>query len=140
MPGVFQHTFNVTQEAVDANGHVNNLEYMRWMLDAAVMHSDRQGCTRKLKAIGATWIVRSHSIEYFHPAFAGDEVAVLTWVSNFRKVRSFRKYKVIRIDDNKLLARAETKWVFLDVETGRPRSIPREITELFELVPVSQEP
>jgi acyl-CoA thioester hydrolase len=138
--GIFQHTFAVPQDAVDENGHVNNVAYVQWMQDAAVRHSDRQGCTRETKAIGATWVVRSHRIEYFLPAFAGDRIAVLTWVSDFRKVRSLRKYKFLRLEDNALLAVAETDWVFVDAASGRPRAIPKEISDAFEIVPVDREP
>lgn len=138
--GVFQHAFTVPQEAVDENGHGNNVAYVQWMQDAAVRHSDRQGCTDKTKAIGATWVVRFHHIEYFLPAFAGEQIAVLTWVSDFRRVRSRRKYKFIRLKDNALLAKAETDWVFVDAASGRPRAIPKEISDVFAIVPVDQEP
>ena len=137
---IYQYTLTVPQAAVDENRHVNNVAYVQWMQDAAVGHSDRQGCTAATKAIGATWVVRSHRIEYFLPAFVGDRIVVLTWVSNFRKVRSLRKYKFIRLEDNALLARAETDWVFVDAASGRPREIPKEIAEAFEIVPADQEP
>jgi len=138
--GVFQHTFIASQEAVDENGHVNNVAYVQWMQDAALRHSDRQGCTDKTKVVGATWVVRSHRIEYSLPAFAGDRIAVLTWVSDFRKVRSLRKYKFLRLEDNALLAVAETDWVFVDAASGRPRAIPKEISDAFEIVPAGREP
>ena len=138
--GVFEHLLTVPQEAVDENGHVSNVAYVQWMQDAAVCHSDRQGCTRETQAIGATWVVRSHRIEYFLPAFAGDRIVILTWVSDFRKVRSLRKYRFIRLDDDALLARAETDWVFVDAASGRPRAIPKQISDAFEIVPVEREP
>ena len=39
MRGVFVHTFTVPPEAIDVNGHVNNLEYLRWMQEVATRHS-----------------------------------------------------------------------------------------------------
>jgi acyl-CoA thioester hydrolase len=76
-----------------------------------------------------------HRIEYLSPAFAGETVIVLTWVADFRKVRSLRRYRFIRAADQKVLAEGETDWVFIDASTGRPRVIPTEIANLFELVP-----
>ncbi len=61
-------------------------------------------------------------------------MAVLTWVTNFRKVRSVRKYKFVRTTDNAVIAEGETDWVFVDATTGRPKSIPKEVSSLFELV------
>jgi acyl-CoA thioester hydrolase len=59
----------------------------------------------------------------------------LTWVADFRKVRSLRRYKFIRAVDQKVLVLGETDWVLVDVATGRPRGIPCEMVSLFELVP-----
>jgi acyl-CoA thioester hydrolase len=90
--------------------------------------------------VGATWVARMHRIEYLSPAFAGEAITVHTWVANFRKVRSLRRYKFIRATDQKVLAQGETDWVLVDVATGRPRGIPTEMATLFELVPDEQEP
>ena len=98
--------------------------------------------------MGATWVVRTHHIEYFRPAFAGEQIAVLTWVSNFRpatrgtcsKVQSLRKYKFFRVTDNALLAEGETNWVFVDAQSGRLRGIPTEVSGVFEVVPEEREP
>jgi acyl-CoA thioester hydrolase len=93
-----------------------------------------------MEAAGAAWVVRSHKIEYLKPAFAGDEVAALTWVANFRRVRSLRRYKFLRKRDNTLLARGESDWVFVDARSGRLRTIPQEVMEAFPLVSVDEEP
>ena len=134
MSDIFSYEFIVSKDALDENGHVNNVEYVRWMQEAAIKHSDYRGCTEATKALGALWVVRSHNIEYLQPAFAGDSITVNTWVSNFRKVRSLRKYKILRKKDNVVLARGATDWVFIDAESGSPRHIPLEVSGLFELV------
>ena len=79
------------------------------------------------------WVVRSHRIEYLRPAFAGDRVAVVTWVADFRRAFSMRKYEFVRPVDNLVLARGETDWVYVDAGTGRPRSIPASVRALFEI-------
>ena len=128
------------QDAVDENGHVNNVAYVRWMQDAAVAHSDAAGCTRETQAAGATWVARSHYVEYLRPAFAGDRLAVLTWVVNWRRVRSLRKFRFRRESDGVVLAVGQTDWVFVDATTGRPRTIARPVREAFVLVPEGEEP
>jgi len=137
---IYRYDLIVTQQAIDKNGHVNNVEYLRWMQDATILHADSQGCTRATMAAGGTWVVRSHTIEYFRPAFVGEHVSVLTWISNVRRVQSLRKYKIIRSEDHAVLAEAETDWIFTDAQTGRLRSIPKEVSALFELVPEEKEP
>ena len=84
------------KDAIDANGHANNVEYLRWMQDAAIGHADASGGADATRRIGASWVVRRHHIEYLQSAFAGDLLLVLTWVSNLRKASSLRKYLVLR--------------------------------------------
>ena len=139
MPQIYRYELTVPAEAEDQNGHVNNIEYLRWMQDAALEHSATSGCTGATQAIGATWVIRSHRIEYLKPAFAGEDVAVLTWVADFRRVQSLRKYRIIRPADRALLAEGETDWVFVDLQKGTLRSIPKDIQATFELLSQKQE-
>ncbi len=135
MEPVYRFEIVVPAEALDRNRHVNNVAYVQWMQDAAIQHSTAAGCTRMTEAIGATWVARMHHIEYLSPAFAGDAITVLTWVADFRKVRSLRRYRFIRAADQKVIAQGETDWVFVDAASGRPRAVPAEIRDLFTLLP-----
>jgi acyl-CoA thioester hydrolase len=134
MDPIYQHDITVTAEMVDGNGHVNNVVYVQWLQDAAVQHARASGCTQACAALGATWVVRTHHVEYLSPAFAGDSIRVLTWVADYRKVRSLRRYKLIRARDQKVVAQAETDWVLVDASTGRPRAIPEEIRKALPVV------
>ena len=61
------------ESALDANGHVNNQEYLRWMEEAAIEHSAAQGWPlERYLSCGLSWYVRSHLIEYLRPALLGD--------------------------------------------------------------------
>ena len=135
MARVHRHEIEIQPTDLDQNGHVNNVRYVQWMQDAATGHSEVTACTQATRALGATWMVRTHRIEYLRPAFAGDRVAVLTWVAVFRKVRSLRKYQFVRLSDQAVLAEGETDWVFVDARTGRPRAIPESVSGVFEVVP-----
>ena len=140
MISIYQFEIEVTAKDVDRNGHVNNVVYIQWMQDAAVAHARASGCTKASEAVGATWVVRTHHIEYLSPLFAGDKVTVLTWPANFQRVRSVRKYQFVRARDAAVIARAETDWVFINAKTGRPQSIPEEVRNTLPVVPKEMEP
>lgn len=125
--------FTVPASAVDINGHVNNVTYVQWMQDLAIDHAAVSGGTAATHAAGCTWVARSHWIEYLSPAFAGDELLGLTWVETIRRVRSLRQYQFRRPSDQRLLARGETEWVFVDQATGHPRPIPDSVRACFPL-------
>lgn len=130
---IYTFTFTVPPEAIDENRHVNNVQYVQWMQDVAVMHYGALGGVQAAQSVGATWVVRSHQVEYFSPAFSGDEIEARTWVENLRRVRSLRRYEFVRKSDGKLLVKGETDWVFVDAKTGRPLAIPPEIASIFSL-------
>ena len=130
--GVYRHQFTVPESAVDQNGHVNNVVYVQWMQDVAVLHYEAAGGNKAMEDAGATWVARSHHVEYLKPTYAGEEVIALTWVENLRRVRSLRRYQFLRQSDNVLLARGETDWVFIDIASGRPRLILEDIIKKWE--------
>jgi acyl-CoA thioester hydrolase len=135
MPAIYEHSFCVRPEEIDRLGHVNNLAYMAWMIDAAVAHSAAQGWTGdRYERLGAVWVVRSHEITYVEPAYAGDPIVVRTWVADMTKVTSTRRYRIERASDKRLLAKAATRWAFVDRTTGTLARIPEEVWQAFELV------
>jgi acyl-CoA thioester hydrolase len=127
----YSKTIVISKNAIDENGHVNNVAYVQWMQDIAVEHYASIG---GIQAQGpdATWVVREHKIEYLLPAFESEEIEIKTWVENIRRVRSLRKYEFLRKSDGRLLVRGETDWVFVDVKTGSPRAIPDKVSKVFE--------
>ena len=128
----YSKIFIIPESAIDENGHVNNVVYVQWMQDIAVEHYASIG-GNAAQGPDSTWVVREHRIEYFLPAFLGEEIEIKTWVENIRRVRSLRKYEFIRKADGKVLVKGETDWVFVDVKTGSPRAIPEEVSNVFNL-------
>ena len=137
---VFRYPFVFPPEAEDENRHVNNIEYVRRLQEAAIAHTRQNGWTpEELHDRGWTWVVRSHFIEYLQPCRAGEEIAIYTWVANFRKIRSLRKYRFVRISDGAILANAQTEWAFLDFRKGRPVAIPPEVLAAYVAIPEDEE-
>lgn len=136
----YAHVHLVRNDEMDINGHVNNLAYLRWMQDIAIHHARDAGSLTITEKAGTTWFVRSHQIDYKRPAFAGEEVRIITWIHDYRRSGSHRRYSVRRLSDDVELVRGETLWVYVDRKTGRPLPIPAEIKSLFTLVPAEEEP
>src|SRR3954469_8768259 len=95
----YTHHLQVPASAIDENGHVNNVEFIRWMQDAAVAHADAVGCSELTRAHHAIWVVRRHEIEYRRQAFVGDQIEVRTGIADCRHVSSRRKYEFFRPSD-----------------------------------------
>jgi acyl-CoA thioester hydrolase len=135
VPAIFEYPWQVTESEIDGLDHVGNVEYLRWLQAAAIAHSAAQGWpTEKYFKLGAGWVVRSHQIEYLTPALRGNTIVVRTWVSSLRGIRSVRRYEVWRPDDQTLLARAQTEWVFISFANRQPVRVPAEIQQAFEII------
>ena len=108
-------------------GTSDNVAYVQWMQDVATLHFTALGGLPLMEVHGASWVARSHRIEYLRPAFEGDGLMVRTWVATMERVKSQRRYEFEK--EGQLLARGETEWVFVDAGNGRPKRIPEEMKE-----------
>jgi len=126
---IFTKQFTVPSSAIDIRNHVNNLAYMEWCLDIAETHWNlvvTEAFNKKY-----VWYVIHHSIDYRGEAFEGEELEISTWIEKNEGVKSERRYKIIRIKDNKTLIEAKTIWCLLNSKTLRPTKITEEISTLF---------
>jgi acyl-CoA thioester hydrolase len=138
MPRIFHKPLIVGPESIDAVGHVNNREYLRWMEDIAVEHSAAQGWPmERYFQGGKAWVASTHFLEYLRPAFAGDTLDAYTWIATWDRRTSVRRYAITR--QRKLVARGETCWTFVELASGRACDLPDEVTEAFFVVPEDDE-
>jgi acyl-CoA thioester hydrolase len=130
----FSYLFTVPSSAIDFNGHVNNVTYLEWMMDAAMRHSSSVGMDHeKCLKLGGIWVAKSHHLEYKKPAFEDDELLVETWIESIGKIASIRKYKFTKNSNNSTIFEGKTEWVFADAKSMRPMRIPAAIFEAFDI-------
>jgi acyl-CoA thioester hydrolase len=135
MPALFDYPHTVAPDEIDGQGHANNVVYVQWMQDAALAHSAALGWpAKRYNDLGCGWVVRSHSIVYRQPALAADRIVVRTWVATMKRVTSARRFRILRLPEETLLAEAETLWAFVSYATGQPIRIPKEIATAFPLL------
>lgn len=132
----FLHEVAVDPAHIDELGHANNLEYLRWVLEAALAHSTHLGLDQAAYlARGQAWVVRRHEIDYLRPALAGDVLRVETRVVSMSGASSERRTRIFRRADETLLARAATGWVYVDLVRGRPLRVPHDVSSRFPIEP-----
>jgi len=132
MPLKHVRTFRVRHYECNAFGHVNNVNYLRYMQEAAFDASAAAGYDMaRYEEMGCHWLVRETDVEYLQPLRYGDSVEIKTWVADFRRVRSRRAYELRNAGTGELAAKGMTDWVYLDTETLRPVPIPEEMMAAF---------
>jgi acyl-CoA thioester hydrolase len=124
-PGVFRMQRRVEWRDVDPVGHVNNAVYLAYIEDCGVQVAAAYGWPmERMGAEGFAIVARRHQIEYKQPAVLDDELEVATWISEVRRTSAIRHYTITRLNDDALLARAHTHWVWIAPRTGSPIRIP----------------
>ncbi|MCS7060067.1 MAG: thioesterase family protein [Anaerolineae bacterium] len=132
MPPLYTRVFRVRYYECDAYGHVNNVNYLRYMQEAAFDASAAVGYDfARYQSMGRHWLIRRTDIEYLRPLHYGDSVEVKTWVMDFHRVRSRRAYEMRSLASGELAARAVTDWVFVDTASNRPVRVPPEMVAAF---------
>lgn len=112
------------------DGALRTSAYLRYMQDAASVHSSRLGYSReRYLEEGLFWLVRHLELTIHAPSFPGALVAVSTEVRGFRRIWARRRSE-FRAPDGTLLAEADIDWVLTSQE-GRPTRVPDDIVRAF---------
>lgn len=136
MDALFTLRLTVPASAIDDNGHVNNVVYVQWLQDVASAHADQAGYgVSRCLELGGTWVVRSHSIDYLGAALLGDRLRLETWVAGLDRCGCQRRYRILREADGRVLARAQSHYVYISSETLRPQALPKPLLERITLAP-----
>ncbi len=132
---VFERTRMVVDRDCDILGHVNNLRWVRWVIELADAHASALGypfetCHRE----GRVWVVSEQHLNYRRGAAPGEVLTEATWVSEFRGARSVRHSRWTG-PDGEVCFEATTHWAFVSVERMRPTRIPRGMQDAFDILP-----
>jgi acyl-CoA thioester hydrolase len=131
-PRIYSYRFTIPPEVIDGYGHVNNVAYVQWMQDVAIRHGENTPGYHL--PVNAGWFAREHRITYLLPTFLGEEIEIRTWISEIRRVRVHRRYEFVRCTDGNVVATGETDWIYVDLASGKPLSIPPDI-QSFQILP-----
>jgi acyl-CoA thioester hydrolase len=125
----FEMTVPVLPGDIDAQNHVNNTVYLRWVQDAATAHWRAIATPEAQEAIG--WVVLRHEIDYKAPATLGDEIVLRTWVGKATRLTFERFTEIRRAGDDHLLSKARTLWCPISSQTNRPVRVSADVRAQF---------
>ena len=124
----FSHSFRVSADDIDAQSHVNNVAYVKWIQDVAVAHWF--SATTEAQREKYIWMVTRHEIDYKEQAFETEEITATTWVGEPTRISWERFTKITRGES--LLVKARSVWCLIDRKTTKPTRITAELKELFQ--------
>ncbi len=120
----------VVHDDLDELDHVNNIRYIQWIQEISKAHW-LSATDAPLQKLGA-WVVRKHDITYFRSAQLNDGLRLVTHVQQMKGPISTRVVEIMNNKTGVLLVRAITDWCFLDIQSLRPKRIPKTVSKLFQ--------
>ena len=133
-PNPYTMKVQVLLEEIDQLGHTNNRVYLNWIMTAAYEHSESLGLSvDDYLNIGVAMVAKRHELNYIAATFVNDELIIGTWIAtNDNRFNSQRNYQIIRLSDDKTILRAETDWVSVNIQTGKPQRMPEEFIQCYK--------
>lgn len=132
-------TYRVRFDECGPSGAARAAAYLRWAQDVAWIHSEQLGYDRAwYDARSLAWVVRGVQLVILAPSSSGDELAVSTRVTGYRRVWARRRTDMMT-PAGTLVGRAYTDWVMTDGR-GSPTRVPDEFRERFAVPPDPFEP
>ena len=116
---------------VDKNNKLTNKAIINIMQDVAGSHSEllHNGLNDKEKT-GTAWILLNWKVEVFFRPKYKDILTVNTWARKLEKCFSYRDFEMYA--EEKLVAKAESKWVLVDAKTNRLTMIPLDVIDKYK--------
>ncbi len=128
-PIPFQKELTVTAQHLDEHKHVNNLEYVKWVLEVSEAHWIAKTPSEIREKYA--WFVVDHFIQYKQQAFLKDNLLLTTWIESYATVKSERRVQMTRQSDGKTIVEAKTSWCLIDSVTKKPTRITSEIIKPY---------
>lgn len=88
----------------------------------------------RLQEVHFGWVVLNWKLEVYDRPEVCENYKVVTWSQSANRLKAFRDFEVFD-KDQKLIAKATSMWVAIDIETGMPIRITEEIMAPYESEP-----
>ena len=131
----------VPASAIDANGHVNNVQYVQWMQDVASAHVAALGLgIEQYLALKHAMVAVEHTVQYRKAAMLDDALILRTWLYDINALYSFRQYAFYRPSDQSVLFTGQTKLACIEIDTGRPKRMSPTFSQAYQPVGDASQP
>ena len=109
----------------DAGGVVHNIVYLRFIETARTYLAIQMGMSfQEIERTGIHPVVTRTEIDYKRPARLGDELRVDGRVVEWRRIRFWVEFEVVRPSDGALLVQCRQALALVQMPEGRPVRLP----------------
>ena len=114
----------------------SELNHQKGMLDCSSIINYFQDCSTfqsedlnrglaYLQSKKRVWLLNSWQLNMIQPPKLGDHITLGTWAHDFKGFYGYRNF-IMKGENEEVLAVANSIWIYLDAETGKPVKIPKD--------------
>ena len=125
----------VRYSEIDAHNRMKLGAAFDLMQDCCTFHSEELGIgIDYLRRAHKAWALSSWQVAISRLPAMGEKIRAYTWPYDFKKSLGYRNFK---IDDERgeTLVCANSIWVYVDTDSGRPVRLPQEVAARYALEP-----
>ena len=117
---------------MDSGSRLKISSLARMLQEAASHHSDMVGLgIEGLRKKGMGWFLNKLEIRIHRYPKLKERVEIVTWFRDIKGLKTHRDFGVFC--GNEKVAVASTVWLYMDLNSRRPRRIPKEIAEAYTM-------
>ena len=127
---MFEASYSIPYAGIGPDGRMKLPVLLDALQDMADRDARRMSMTvSDLLPRGISWVLRRYSLSVERYPEFGSEFTVKTWHGPVRNLHSVRSFAVW--DEKGPAASADTSWILIDLEKGRPLRLDRHATPLY---------
>ena len=129
----FEREYFIGAREIGTNNRITNYGILALLEDIAGTHSDKVGYGIKdVAEKERAWILMDWKLKVIKRVSYGEKVTIKTWAKTMSKATfySYRDFEVYN-EQNELIAKATSKWVFIDIEKGKISKIDMELMKIY---------
>lgn len=131
----YQFESRVRYSETDMNRKLSWVSLVDYFQDCSTFQSESLGRGMNyLKERNLVWMILSWQIEIVRRPVLGEKIIARTWPHNFKAFYGHRNFALLDEQEN-YLAKANSIWVLIDTNTGKPTKPQPEHIALYEMEP-----
>lgn len=120
---------------VDKDGKLPLSSIINYFQDCSTFQSEALKIgPHYFKNIKRSWILNGWQVQLTRFPNISEDITIGTWAYDFKGIYGYRNF-IMNDSEDKVIAVANSLWVFIDNETMRPTRIPDDISSIYELEP-----
>lgn len=130
---IYEWKSRVRYSETGVDGKLTLTALVNYFQDCSTFQSEEIGLGwRHLAIKKRAWMLSSWQIEVVRYPSMGENITVKTWAHSFKGFYGGRNFLLVD-EKEKVLAYANTNWVFMDIETGHPSKIDEDEANAYGL-------